>query len=307
VKSYLRIGTRGSPLAQAQAQWVAQRLRASDPALNTTLVTIRTSGDRIIDRPLSEVGGKGLFVKEIETALLAGEVDCAVHSMKDLPGDLAPGLVIAAVPEREDPTDVVLTRRGGGLDGLPQGAVVGTSSLRRMALALAQRPDLKVCSLRGNVGTRILRLTEGKVDAVLLARAGLRRLGIEYPHVDAVDPREFLPAVGQGALGIETRVDGFAELVAKIDDGASRVAVEAERAFLARVGGSCVTPLAAHATLERGLLTLRALIAKPDGSRVIRGETSGPATEGTKLGADLAERLLSQGGAEILRGLVPGS
>jgi hydroxymethylbilane synthase len=306
VKSHLRIGTRGSPLALAQAHWAEQRLREADPGLSTELVTIRTSGDRIVDRPLSEVGGKGLFVKEIEAALLAHEVDCAVHSMKDLPGELAPGLVIAAVPEREDPTDVVLTRAGGGLHGLVQGAVVGTSSLRRMALVLAQRPDLQVCNLRGNVGTRILKLTEGKVDAVLLARAGLRRLGVEYPHVDAVDPREFLPAVGQGALGIETRVDGVADLVAKLDHGASRMAVEAERAFLARVGGSCVTPLAAHATLERGLLTLRALIAKPDGSRVVRGEASGPASEGGQIGSGLAERLLSQGGAEILRGLVSG-
>lgn len=306
MKSHLRIGTRGSPLALAQAQWVAQRLRETDPGLTTTLVTIRTSGDRIIDRPLSEVGGKGLFVKEIEAALLAHAVDCAVHSMKDLPGDLAPGLVIAAVPEREDPTDVVLTRTGGGLCGLPQGAIVGTSSPRRMALVHAQRPDLQVCNLRGNVGTRILKLTEGEIDAVLLARAGLRRLGIEYPHVDAVDPREFLPAVGQGALGVETRADGVAELVEKIDDRASRLAVEAERAFLARVGGSCVTPLAAHATLERGFLTLRALIAKPDGSRVVRGEASGAATDGIQLGTSLAERLLSQGGAEILRGLVSG-
>lgn len=303
---HLRIGTRGSPLAVAQARWAARRLGERTPGLTTELVTIRTSGDRIVDRPLSEVGGKGLFIKEIEAALLAGEVDCAVHSMKDLPGELAPGLRIAAVPEREDPGDVVLTREGGGLGNLPHGAIVGTSSLRRMALVRAQRPDLKVHGLRGNVGTRIRKLSEGEVDAVLLARAGLRRLGIDYPHVDDVDLMDFLPAVGQGALGIETRADDVADVAGRIEHPLSRLAVDAERAFLARVGGSCVTPLAAYATIAGGILTLRALIAQPDGSRVVRGEAAGPPGEGKRLGGDLAEGLLSRGGAEILRSLLHG-
>jgi len=304
VKRHLRIGTRGSPLALAQAGWVERRLREAVPGLTTELVTIRTTGDRIVDRPLSEVGGKGLFIKEIEAALLAGQIDCAVHSMKDLPGELAPQLTIAAVPEREDPRDVVLTREGGGLAALPAGGIVGTSSLRRGALALALRPDLRLRGLRGNVGTRIRKLEDGEVDAVLLAAAGLKRLKIEYPHVDPVDPLEFLPAVGQGALAIETHRDETVELAAHIDHSRTRLEVEAERAFLHGVGGSCVTPLAAYATVDGGTLTLRALIAEPDGSRVIRGESSGPAEKGSDLGVGLAQVLLDQGGAEILDALV---
>ncbi len=300
---HLRIGTRGSPLALAQSRWTERRIREANPDLTTELVIIKTSGDRIIDRPLSEVGGKGLFVKEIESALLSYEIDCAVHSMKDLPGEVAPGLIIAAVPEREDPSDVILTRTGGGLLNLPTGAVVGTSSLRRMALVRARRPDVQVLGLRGNVETRIRKLDRGEVDAVLLARAGLRRLEISHPHIESFDPIDFLPAVGQGALGIETR-ENEAELVDKIDHPISRTAVEAERAFLARVGGSCVTPLAAHGTILGDVLTLRALIAAPDGTRLVRGEIMGTLAEAAKIGSDLADRLLAEGGAEILRKLL---
>lgn len=303
MKTHLRLATRGSPLALAQARWVQERLHELLPECTTELVIIRTSGDRIADRPLSEVGGKGLFVKEIEAALLAHEVDCAVHSMKDLPGELAAGLVIAAVPEREDPGDVFLTRTGGGIRDLPAGAVVGTSSLRRAALVRAQRPDVRVVGLRGNVETRIRKLQEGMVDGVLLARAGLRRLGIDPTHVRALDPSEFLPAVGQGALAVETRSNGAAERVRRLDHGPTRLAVEAERAFLAAVGGSCVTPLAAYATIDGNLLTLRAMIAEPDGSRVVRGETTGPAGDGKRIGAELASRVLDEGGADILRRL----
>jgi len=303
VKKHLRIGTRGSPLALAQAHWTELRLQEANPGLTTELVTIKTSGDRIVDRPLSEVGGKGLFIKEIEAALLAGEVECAIHSMKDLPGELADGLVISAVPEREDPSDAVLTRDGGGLEGLPPGSVVGTSSLRRMALVRALRPDLEVTGLRGNVGTRIRKLTDGEVDAVLLAQAGLRRLQVDYEHIDSVNPFEFLPAVGQGALAIETHADETAEITGRIEHPETRRTVDAERAFLARVGGSCVTPLAAYATLHEGMLTLRALIADPDGSRVVRDEDSAPDGDGIRLGTELADRVLAQGGAEILAAL----
>ncbi|OFV89876.1 MAG: hydroxymethylbilane synthase [Acidobacteria bacterium RBG_16_68_9] len=303
----MRIGTRGSRLARVQAGWVQARLSAAVPGLTSELVIIRTTGDRIIDRPLSAVGGKGLFVKEIEEALLAGEVDCAVHSLKDLPAELAPGLVLAAVPEREDPRDVLLTRQGAGLADLPRGAQVGTSSLRRAALVRAVRPDLRVMGLRGNVDTRLRKLSEGVIDALLLAWAGLRRLGIVHPHVEPLPADEFVPAIGQGALALESRCDATAELLGAIEDRPSRHAIEAERAFLLAVGGSCVTPLAAHATVAGQALTLRALIAQPDGARVLRGEREGRADDGVRLGTELAHALLEQGGAEILRALEAGA
>lgn len=302
--THLRIGTRGSRLARVQTEWVARALEAAQPGLTTELVIIQTSGDRITDRPLAEFGGKGLFVKELDEALLSERVDCAVHSLKDLPGgDLVAGLVLAAVPEREDPRDVVLTRTGGGLAALPADACVGTSSPRRMALVRAARPDVRVVNLRGNVDTRIRKLREGTVDAIVLASAGLRRLGIDYPHVVPTDPAQFVPAIGQGALGLTSRNDAIAPLLQRIEHRTSRLAIDAERAFLATVGGSCVTPLAAHATLEGERLTLRAVIAQPDGSRVIRGAADGPATAGEEIGTNLAQRLLADGGAEILRAL----
>lgn len=300
---HLRIGTRGSALARAQAQWVQHRLTAALPGLTAELVIIRTTGDRITDRPLSAVGGKGLFVKEIEEALLAGEVDCAVHSLKDLPAELAAGLMIAAVPEREDPRDVALTRQEGGLSTLPRGAQVGTSSLRRAALVRAFRPDLQVIGLRGNVDTRLRKLDDGAVDAIVLAGAGLRRLGIVRPHAELLAAEEFVPAIGQGALAIESPRGEIAELLRAIDHRPSHEAIDAERAFLVAVGGSCVTPLAAHATVAGETLTLRALIAEPDGTRVIRGRREGRTSEGARLGTELAQALLAEGGAEILRAL----
>jgi len=303
VTRHLRIGTRGSALARAQAQWVQHRLTAALPGLTAELVIIRTTGDRITDRPLSAVGGKGLFVKEIEEALLAGEVDCAVHSLKDLPAELAAGLMIAAVPEREDPRDVALTRQEGGLSTLPRGAQVGTSSLRRAALVRAFRPDLQVIGLRGNVDTRLRKLDDGAVDAIVLAGAGLRRLGIVRPHAELLAAEEFVPAIGQGALAIESPRGEIAELLRAIDHRPSHEAIDAERAFLVAVGGSCVTPLAAHATVAGETLTLRALIAEPDGTRVIRGRREGRTSEGARLGTELAQALLAEGGAEILRAL----
>jgi hydroxymethylbilane synthase len=302
----LRLGTRGSRLALAQARWVQARLHEQHPDLAVELVTIKTSGDRFLDQPLSVIGGKGLFVKEIDDALTQGTIDCAVHSMKDVPTEIAPGLMIAALPPRADPRDVLISRAGGGLPALAHGARVGTSSLRRMALLRALRRDLSVNSLRGNVDTRLRKLDDGHVDAIVLAAAGLRRLGIERTDIDFLDPQHFVPAIGQGALAIESRSDETGELLHVLDDAPTRVAVHAERAFLLRVGGSCRTPLAAHATVDGNRLEMHAIIAGPDGSRLVRGTRVGDAASAAQLGTDLAEELLGRGGAEILHALGEG-
>ena len=299
----LRIGTRGSRLARAQADWVRRRLEEAHAGLRAELVVIRTSGDRFLDGPLSSIGGKGLFVKEIEAALSAGEVDCAVHSMKDLPADLAPGLVLAAVPEREDPRDVVVTREAGGLERLPEGARVGTSSQRRAALVRAAYPALQVVDLRGNVDTRLRKLADGEVAAVVLASAGLRRLCIDPPHAELCDPESFVPAIGQGALALESRGDEVAPLLRALEHPPARVAIDAERALLHGVGASCVTPLAGYATVDGDALRLRAVLAQPDGGRVVRVESDGSAARAAEIGAEVARRLLDAGGAEILRAL----
>ena len=286
-----------------QTDWVCRRLRAAHPGLAIETVIIQTSGDRFTDGPLGAVGGKGLFVKEIEEALCAGSIDCAVHSLKDLPAELAPGLVLAAVPERADPRDVVVCRASGGLAALRHGARVGTSSLRRGALVRAARADLEVTICRGNVDTRLRKLERGEVDALVLAAAGLERLGATPAHAEPMDPRTFVPAIGQGALALESRSDGVAEIVRHIEDVGARQAIEAERAFLAGVGGDCFTPLAAHAVLDAGALLLRALIASPDGRTVVRGQRSGAPERGREIGTTLAGELLAQGGAEILVGV----
>ena len=304
MKRTIRIGTRGSQLALVQSRWVQACVQRQLPDFTVELVTITTSGDRFVEQPLSLIGGKGLFVKEIEEALQSGVIDCAVHSLKDVPGDLAPGLVLAAIPPREDVRDVLITTDGRRLDQLVPGARVGTSSLRRMALVRAARPDLEVVNLRGNVDTRLRKLDRGDFGAVILAAAGLNRLGIKRSGVAYCDPGEFVPAIGQGALAIESRADETAALLAPLDDTITRSAVVAERAFLARAGGSCRTPLAAHATITEHHLVLRALIASPDGRQVVRGERRGAAVDGAALGAELAEELLGKGGAEILRALL---
>jgi hydroxymethylbilane synthase len=272
---------------------VQRQIEHAHSDLTVELVTIRTSGDRFVDRPLSEIGGKGLFVKEIEEALLAGSIDCAVHSLKDLPAELAPGMIIAAVPRREDPRDFVLTRQAGGLDALPAGAIAGTSSLRRTALLRAAHPGLRIVALRGNVDTRLRKLEEGEVDALVLAGAGLRRLGITHPHAVPCDPTDFIPAIGQGSLALESRADEVAERLRAIEDPDSRCASEAERALLVTVAGS----------IEDESLILRALIAQPDGRRVIRGHEVGSTHDAVRIGRSLGERLLAEGGAEILRTL----
>jgi hydroxymethylbilane synthase len=299
VSRTVRIGTRGSKLALAQAHWVQARLQALHPELAVELVTIKTTGDRFLEQPLSAIGGKGVFVKEIEDALSAGGIDCAVHSLKDVPSELAPGLVLAAFPRREDPRDVLIAAHGLTLHRLPPGARVGTSSLRRMALLRAFRADLQVTSLRGNVDSRLRKLDAGEMDALVLAVAGLHRLGIDRDG-EVLDPVRFIPAIGQGALALESRCDETAALLAPLDDAETRAAVSAERAFLRRVGGSCRTPLGAYATVADGTLEIRALIASPDGTRIVHGALTGTVAGGEDLGIELAEDLLGRGGAEIL-------
>jgi hydroxymethylbilane synthase len=299
----LRIGTRGSQLALTQSRWVQAALQRYHPHRTIELVIIKTTGDRFLDTPLSAIGGKGVFVKEIEEALTAGRIDCAVHSMKDVPTELAPGLVIAAIPLREDPRDILISRARGNLQDLAHGARLGTSSLRRMALVRAQRADLDVVALRGNVDSRLRKLDAGELDAIVLAAAGLRRLGITRQDTATLDPIDFVPAIGQGALAIESRDDATRALLVVLDHADTRVAVNAERTFLARVGGSCRTPLAAHATVSGGQMDLRALIANPDGTEVVRGTRSGNAGSAGELGRELADELLAGGGRRILDAL----
>jgi len=299
----LRLGTRASALARAQTALVVRALSARHPALSVEVVLIQTSGDRAQRGPVDTAAGlKGLFVKEIEEALAAGRVDVGVHSMKDLPARLPPGLALGAVPARGPAHDVLIGGPAQGLAGLAAGARVGTSSVRRRAQLLARRRDLRVTPLRGNVDTRLRRWREGAVDALVLAAAGLERLGISEPGAHALPTDEFLPPVGQGALALECRADDAATrtLLAAIGDVESAAAVAAERAFLLAVGGDCNTPLAAHATLRDGTLRLRALLTDVDGRRWIEDEASGPVGAATELGRTLAERMLRAGGAEVL-------
>ncbi|MCZ6848980.1 MAG: hydroxymethylbilane synthase [Alphaproteobacteria bacterium] len=297
----LVIGTRGSPLALVQANMVRDLLHGAHPGLEVTLSVIKTSGDRFLDRPLAEIGGKGLFTKEIEEAMAAGLIHIAVHSMKDVPTVLPQGLHIPCLPPREDPRDVLLTADSGvtGIAGLPQGARVGTASLRRKAQLLALRPDLMVVPIRGNVGTRMDKLAAGDFDAILLALAGLRRLGLADHAVDILGEDEMLPAVAQGALGIECREgDAAVEgLLAPIHDPATGIAVAAERALLAALEGSCRTPIAALARLDGlGRLTLAARVVAPDGSARFDAARAGPERDAASLGRDAALDLRAQAG-----------
>jgi hydroxymethylbilane synthase len=301
----IRIATRASPLALAQAEMVAAALRGRHGLApgDVVLVKITTSGDRVRDLRLAEVGGKGLFTKEIEEALLGGTADIAVHSMKDVETHLPDGLDIAALMEREDPRDVLISSMAApSIRALPDGARLGTSSLRRGAIARSLRPDLEIVTLRGNVGTRLARLDEGVADATLLARAGLNRLGLEPANGFTIEIEEMLPAVAQGAIGIEIREGDTAtrDLVAPLGHEPTRIAVTAERALLAALDGSCRTPIAALATQRGTELDLRALIARPDGSRVVRAGERGPASEPARLGEIVARRLLASAGPGFL-------
>ncbi|HUS67231.1 MAG TPA: hydroxymethylbilane synthase [Kofleriaceae bacterium] len=301
----LVIATRGSALALWQAEHVRARLMAAEAELEVALLIIKTTGDKIVDRPLSQVGGKGLFVKEIEQALIDRQADVAVHSMKDVPAELAPGLVMAAISEREDPRDALVSRGGETLAVLPAGARVGTSSLRRVCQLRVLRPDLDLVPLRGNVPTRIARVDAGDLAAAVLAAAGLVRLGHEGRIAERFDPAVCVPAAGQGALGIETRADdamlrALCRRVLQHDGDAA--CVTAERGFLARLGGGCQTPVAAHARLSAGgaELSLTALVGRPDGSEIIRGERTGPAAQPAELGAALGDELMARGARRIL-------
>jgi hydroxymethylbilane synthase len=302
----VRIATRRSALAKWQAHHVSALLTAREPGLEVQLLELMTRGDRILDVPLSEVGGKGLFVKEIEDALLRGDAQIAVHSMKDLPATEPPGLVIAAVPLREDPRDALVSH-GKRLAELPRGARVGTASLRRSAQLQAMRPDLEIETIRGNVATRLRKIDEG-FDAVVLAHAGLRRLGLTDKVAQVFSTDEMLPAVAQGALAIEARQDDVETLrrLAPLEDAVTRIQVEAERGFLRKLQGGCQVPIAGHAEVKGGLVRLRGLVANLDGTVIIRGERSGPVADAARVGLELAEELLARGAGEILSSIEKG-
>ena len=295
----VRIGTRGSPLALAQAHEVRDRLAAAHPGLTTEIVVIKTTGDKILDRTLGEIGGKGLFTKEIEEALLAGAIDLAVHSMKDMPTTLPDGLALSCILEREDVRDAWISPAAANLADLPAGAVVGTASLRRQAQILHRRPDLTVIPFRGNVQTRLRKLAEGAADATLLALAGLKRLGLRHEATALFEPDEMLPAVAQGAIGLETRRDDarLGALLAPLHHPASARCIAAERALLAALDGSCRTPIAALARLNKaGGLSLIARIYRPDGSQMLEAMRRGPAGEGEAMGRDAGDELRGRAG-----------
>jgi hydroxymethylbilane synthase len=302
-RSTLIIGTRGSQLALWQAEWVQRQLKQIAPDLSVVLKRIQTSGDKIQDVPLAKVGGKGLFVKEIEEALLKNDIDLAVHSMKDMPAVLPSGLHIICVPEREDPRDALLAGDKKKLDALPLGARVGTSSLRRQAQLLHVRPDLQIKMLRGNVDTRLRKLQENHFDAIVLAASGLKRLGWDEHITECLPVDVSLPAIGQGALGIEGREDdGFVRnLVSRLEHQPTRVTVTAERALLKRLEGGCQVPIAGHAVLQGESLTLDGLVISLDGKRYVRYALSGSMSEAESLGTKVAEGLLDRGAQPILQ------
>lgn len=301
----IRIGTRGSALALYQANWVKQSLEKKHPQVTVALKRIKTTGDKILDSPLAQIGGKGLFVKEIEEALLRRDIDIAVHSMKDVPTEILPGLHLAAMPEREDPRDAYISRDGVLFAKLPSGARIGTSSLRRQAQLKALRPDLVCQTLRGNLDTRIRKLTEGQFDAIIVALAGIRRLGMESRATEILSPDVFLPAIGQGALAIESRTDDTRVngLLSFLDHRPTRVIISAERAFLKRLEGGCQVPIAAYGVLNGTSLTLTGLVASVDGKQIVKDRVQGSVPDihaSEKMGSDLAGTLLSRGAREIL-------
>ncbi len=298
----IRIATRSSPLALWQAEEVSRRLLQLYPDLDVQLVTMKTKGDKILDAPLAKVGGKGLFVKELEAGMLAGDADIAVHSMKDVPVEFPEGLELALIMQREDPRDAFVSNRYQQLADLPAGAVLGTSSLRRQTQISEKYPQLEIKWLRGNVNTRLRKLDDGEYDAIILAAAGLKRLGFQDRIRSELPPEVSLPAIGQGAIGIETRSDDEAvkSLLAPLADEDTTRRVLAERAMNETLQGGCQVPIAGYAELQGDQLRLRGLVGEPDGSRVLRAELTGPAKDPVALGTRLAEDLLAQGAGEIL-------
>ena len=301
----IRIATRKSPLAMWQAEHVASLLRKAHPGLTVELVGMSTQGDKILDTPLAKIGGKGLFVKELEQGMLNNRADIAVHSMKDVPVDLPDGLHLAVILEREDPRDAFVSNRYTSLAELPQGAVLGTSSLRRQCQLAELRPDLKIRSLRGNVNTRLSKLDDGKFDAIILAAAGLKRLGFKRRITAVLEPEQSLPAIGQGAIGIECRTDDGSvnALIAPLHNPETALCVTAERSMNNRLMGGCQVPIAGYALINHNRLFMRGLVGEPDGSRIIRSESSAPASDAEALGIALAEDLLGQGADQILKHL----
>jgi hydroxymethylbilane synthase len=302
----LKIGSRGSALALAQADWVKRKLE--ETGLKVEIAVIKTSGDRFVDRTIQSLGGKGIFTKEIEDALLSGEIDLAVHSMKDLPTELPKGLAIAAVPQREDARDVLVSRKNIPLKNLPPGAQLATGSLRRKSQILNYRSDLSVVPIRGNVDTRLQKLFEQGLDGIVLAAAGLKRLGREDRITEYLAPDICLSAVAQGALAIETREDGPSrQSVAFLHHAPSFIEVTAERAFLGKLGGGCHVPVAARAFMDGELLDIRGMVAEPDGRRLCRDRIAGPKDQAVALGTELAERLIQAGAGGMLAGVVTGA
>ena len=303
MRKQIRIGTRGSALALWQAEWVKSEIEKRYPGMTVTLTKIKTTGDKILDVPLAKVGGKGLFVKEIEEAMLANEIDIAVHSMKDVPTFFPDGLHLACITKREDPRDALLSRNKVKFKDLPKGANVGTSSLRRQAQIMNVRPDFVIHQLRGNVDTRLRKLKEGQFDAIILAAAGVKRLGLAENVTEYIDPGISLPAIGQGALGIECRVDDreLNDLIAFFNHADSRTCVTGERALLRRLEGGCQVPIACYGQLMDGKLHLTGLVGSVDGKRIIKDSIEGAPDKAEKLGVSLAEKLLTQGADVILR------
>lgn len=301
----IRIATRKSPLALWQAEHVAACLREAVPGLRTELVKMTTRGDKILDAPLAKVGGKGLFVKELEQGILDGEADIAVHSMKDVPIEFPMGLRLAAILKREDPRDALVSNRYAAFAALPPNAKIGTSSLRRQCQIKARLPQCEIISLRGNVNTRLAKLDAGEFDAIVLAAAGLKRLGFKDRITESLTPETSLPSMGQGAIGIECR-DGDSQILdclRLLHDEETAWRVTAERAMNERLQGGCQVPIAGYAELDGKQLTLRGLVGAPNGSQIIRAEISGPREEGRSLGFALAEALLDKGARQILREL----
>jgi hydroxymethylbilane synthase len=304
-RSTVVLGTRGSRLAVQQSEWVQAQLQALAPHVTVTLRRIQTSGDRILDVPLAQIGGKGLFVKEIEEALLSGAIDLAVHSMKDVPTELPEGLAILCVPPREDPRDALISHDGKSFMDLPRGARIGTSSLRLQSQLLHARPDLTIAMLRGNLDTRLRKLREGQYDAIVLAAAGLRRLAWAHEITEYLAPQISLPAIGQGALGIEGRRDDLfiCSLLSGLDHAPSHTAVRAERALLHRLQGGCQVPIAAHATVAGTGVRLEGLVSSVDGKELLRDTAEGTIEDPESIGTQLAEQLLARGGDRILQAI----
>jgi hydroxymethylbilane synthase len=298
----IKIGTRASKLALAQAKWVTDRITAHYPDIRVDVLTIKTKGDRIINRPLSAIGGKGLFVKEIEESLSRGEIDVAVHSLKDVPAELPDTLCIGIFPEREDPQDVLISKDNIPIEGLPKGSFIGTSSLRRAAQILHYRSDFKIVPLRGNLDTRIKKLDGNDIQAIVLAAAGLKRIGLTDKITQPLSFDCMVPAVGQGALGLEFRLDDkkVIHMLKFLDHYATRVAVEAERSFLMELQGGCQIPIAGFARLKDNSLLLDGLVADLDGGTIFRDTVTGPPEKAKELGATLANMLLDAGAGNIL-------